>query len=143
MGLLPPTGAWCSPRDRKNHPTRPKRWISEPRQVPPEKLVAFLAGGAVTVLLVRLRETWVSWPLHPIGFAVASNWGMQENWCPFFVAWLLKAVILHYGGLRGYRTALPFFIGMVLGEFAAGFVRTLLDLGFGLYLPPGSGIGGL
>jgi hypothetical protein len=52
-------------------------------------------------------------------------------------------VILRYGGLRGYRAALPFFIGLVLGEFAAGFVRTLLDLGFGLYLPPGSGIGGL
>jgi hypothetical protein len=39
--------------------------------------------------------------------------------------------------------ALPFFIGLLLGEFAAGFLRTLLNLGFGLYLPPGSGIRGL
>jgi hypothetical protein len=64
-------------------------------------------------------------------------------WLPIFLAWAIKAVILRYGGLRGYRAALPFFIGLVLGEFAAGFIRTILDSAFQLYLPPSSGIGGL
>jgi hypothetical protein len=39
--------------------------------------------------------------------------------------------------------ALPFFIGLIVGEFAAGFLRTVLDMVFGLHLPPESGIGGL
>lgn len=45
--------------------------------------------------------------------------------------------------LRGYRIALPFFLGLVLGEFGAGFLRTVLDMAFALHLPPESGIGGL
>ncbi len=59
------------------------------------------------------------------------------------VSWLAKTIILRYGGLQGYRTALPFFIGLVLGEFSTGLLRTILDLSLGLYLPADSGIGGL
>jgi hypothetical protein len=40
------------------------------------------------------------------------------------------------------RAALLFFIGMVLREIAAGLACTLLHLGIGLQLLPGSGISG-
>src|SRR5262249_3189695 len=103
---------------------------------------AYLVGGVVVLLLGWMRTQFVGWPFHPAGYLISGSFGLFRLWVPLFVAWLLKAVILRFGGLGGYRTA-PVFIGMVLGEFAAGFVRTLLDLGFGLYLPPGSGIGGL
>ena len=93
------------------------RWLHEPLTVPREKMVAFMAGGAVAALLVWLRQTWVSWPLHPIGYAVAGNWGMQEVWCPFFMAWLIKVTTLRGGGIRLYRALLPFFLGVLLGDF--------------------------
>lgn len=92
-------------------------WLKGPRTVPSGKLIAFLAGGAVMALLVWLRQTYVAWPLHPIGFAVAGNWGMQEVWCPFFVAWLIKVAALRGGGIRLYRALLPFFLGLLLGDF--------------------------
>jgi hypothetical protein len=104
---------------------------------------AYLFGGAIVMLLGFMRTTFIGWPFHPAGYLISGSFGLFRLWVPLSVAWLLKSVILRYGGLRGYRAALPFFIGLVLGEFGAGFVRTLLDLGFGLYLPPGSGIGGL
>jgi len=59
------------------------------------------------------------------------------------VSWAVKCLVLRYGGLQGYRTAMGFFIGLVLGEFSAGMLRTILDLIFQLYLPAQSGIGGL
>ena len=59
------------------------------------------------------------------------------------MSWLVKVIVLCYGGLQGYRTAMGFFIGLVLGEFSAGMLRTILDLIFQLYLPASSGIGGL
>lgn len=117
--------------------------IQSPNQPDVGARWAYLVGGGVVMLLGFLRTTFIGWPFHPAGYLISGSFGLFRLWVPLLVAWLLKAVILRYGGLRGYRAALPFFIGLVLGEFAAGFVRTLLDLGFGLYLPPGSGIGGL
>jgi hypothetical protein len=74
---------------------------------------------------------------------VSGSFGLFRLWLPIFVSWLVKVLLLRYGGLVAYRRALPFAYGLVLGEFFAGFVRSLLDLGFGLGLPPSSGIGGL
>jgi hypothetical protein len=36
-----------------------------------------------------------------------------------------------------------FYAGLVVGEFVAGFLRTVIDLLFDLRLPASSGIGGL
>ena len=49
-------------------------------------------------------------------------------WFPIFIAWLLKRVILRASGLQGYRTAVPFFLGLVLGEFVVGSVWNILGL---------------
>ena len=98
---------------------------------------------AWVAFLAIMRSRFVGWPFHPAGYLVAGCFGLMRLWLPVFLTWAIKALVLRYGGLRGYRTALPFFIGLVLGEFTAGFLRTVLDGAFGLYLPPESGIGGL
>jgi len=61
----------------------------------------------------------VWWPLHPIGFVVAADWVMDNIWFSVFLAWLIKVSVLKYGGPRLYRKTLPFFIGLILGQFAA------------------------
>jgi hypothetical protein len=104
---------------------------------------AYLFGAAFAVFLGAMRAGFLWWPFHPIGYMVSGSFGVFRLWLPIFVTWLIKGTLLRYGGLRAYRRALPFFIGLVLGEFSAGFLRTLIDLAFNLYLPPTSGIGGL
>lgn len=118
-------------------------WITSPQ--PPDRgtVLAYLFGTGFTLFLAAMRGRFVWWPFHPAGYLVAGSFGLFRLWLPLFVSWLAKALILRYSGLRGYRRALPFFLGLVLGEFAAGFLRTVLDMLFGLYLPPMSGIGGL
>ena len=64
-------------------------------------------------------------------------------WLPILVTWIIKSTILRYGGLKLHQKALPFFMGLVLGEFAAGFLRTVIDLAWNLHFPSSSGIGGL
>jgi hypothetical protein len=93
------------------------RWINDPERTSTEQILAFLTGGVVMALLVWLREAYVGWPLHPIGYAVAGNWGMQEVWCPLLVAWLIKTTTLRAGGVRLFRALLPFFLGVLLGDF--------------------------
>ncbi|MBI3911207.1 MAG: hypothetical protein HY320_09775, partial [Armatimonadetes bacterium] len=42
--------------------------------------------------------------------------------------------ILRGAGLRGYRNALPLFLGLILGEFIVGSICNLLGLAFNFQL---------
>ena len=55
-------------------------------------------------------------------------------------AWLLKLVVLRYGGLRLYRTAVPFFLGLTLGQCVVGSLWSLI--GIALDIPTYSFWGG-
>ena len=76
-----------------------------------------MAVGAVTTLaLAALRSRFLWWPLHPIGYMIANSWGMHLNWGSFTLGWVVKVALLRWGGLRTFRRAVPFFIGMVVGD---------------------------
>ncbi len=118
-------------------------WISTPTQPDAGAMKAYAFGAFFVLLLSFLRARFVWWPFHPAGYLVSGSFGLFRLWFPIFLSWLIKTLLLRYGGLRAYRAALPFFLGLILGEFGAGFLRSVLDFAFGLYLPPESGIGGL
>lgn len=90
--------------------------LDKPRAVDVAKVQGIVAGGVVMSLLIFLRSHYAGFPLHPIGYAVSGNWAMQEQWFPFLVAWAIKLAILRGGGMRLYRKALPFFLGLILGD---------------------------
>ena len=102
------------------------QWLKTP--LPPNMNVAKAVGVgfSVTVLLNSLRMRLPWWPLHPVGYAISSSWSMHLLWVCMFIAWLLKLLILRYGGLRLYRAALPFFLGVILGECVVGGIWTLI-----------------
>jgi hypothetical protein len=118
-------------------------WLTSPQKPDQGSVLAYLFGLGFTLFLAAMRARFFWWPFHPAGYMVSGSFGLFRLWLPIFLAWLIKSLLLRYGGLRAYRRALPFFLGLVLGEFVVGFLRTLLDLIFGLHLPPESGIGGL
>lgn len=80
-------------------------------------MLAALFGLTMTGLLAVLRQRVPWWPLHPIGYALATTQSMDYMWCPFFIAWAAKWLTLRYGGIRAYRIALPFFLGLILGDY--------------------------
>ena len=55
---------------------------------------------------------------------------MSFIWFPVFLGWLAKLVVLRAGGLTGYRRAVPFFAGLVLGNYAVGSVWDILGVVF-------------
>lgn len=89
---------------------------------------ALLAGCAFTAVLAALRTRFVWWPLHPAGFAVSGSWSMALFAPSLMVSWLLKALILRYGGMASFRPASRFFMGLILGEFVAGTIWGLLGI---------------
>jgi hypothetical protein len=89
----------------------------------PHLLGAVGVGLVITVILMVLKLQFYAWPLHPIAFPIASAWVMDSALPAVFIAWLAKTIIMRYGGLRLYRAALPFFLGMILSQSVIGFVR--------------------
>ncbi len=85
----------------------------------------FLVGILVTLALVVLRTTMSGFPLNPLGYALCGSWTMKVFWFPCLVAWLLKVLILRYGGMGLYRRLRPLFLGLVLGEFTVAVLFTL------------------
>ncbi len=80
-------------------------------------LAAALFGLVAAILLSRFRLGLSWWPFHPLGYALATTSSMDYMWCPFFLAWLAKYLTTRYGGIRAYRAALPFFLGLILGDY--------------------------
>jgi hypothetical protein len=71
-----------------------------------------------TALLYGLRLKWIGCPFHPLGFLIGTSYGDSSNtFLPLFVAWLFKAILLRYGGLRLYRGGIPVFLGLAIGHF--------------------------
>jgi hypothetical protein len=74
-------------------------------------------GAAIMLVLAILRARFLWWPLHPLGFPFAITPAMQKIWSSIAVAWLIKAVVLRYGGASLFRKLKPIFFGLILGEF--------------------------
>ncbi|HET6385623.1 MAG TPA: DUF6785 family protein [Armatimonadota bacterium] len=90
------------------------------------RIWATVFGGVLTAVLLALRRSFVGFPLHPLGYAVATAYGTLV-WWSFFVVWVLKSIILKIGGGRLYRRAIPFFLGFALGHFfLAGMIWGLI-----------------
>lgn len=104
-------------------------WKSSPVEPNIPGIVAMLVGAVWALALMGLRHSFLGFPLHPAGYALSlSPWNVTWYWFSIAVGWLLKGIILKFGGLRTYRRALPFFVGMVLGEFVMGALWSLLGI---------------
>jgi len=114
-----------------NGPTYPYRYVAEkilnPHGPRFDGMVIALVGAGITALLTSLRRFLVWFPLHPIGFCISTIWLMDELWFTCFISWLLKVSVLRYSGFQGYRRAVPFFLGLILGQFTCNGFWLILD----------------
>jgi hypothetical protein len=114
--------------------TRMKGWIASPPAVQQQLNTRAAIGVGIAVALIlnaiRLRVPW--FPFHPVGYAVSGSWSLSLLWLPLLIAWVLKLVLLRYGGLKAYRQALPLVLGVILGECVLGSLWTLTGIGLGI-----------
>ncbi|NUP99580.1 MAG: hypothetical protein HUU35_06965 [Armatimonadetes bacterium] len=87
----------------------------------------FSGGLLVTMALALIRQRYIFFPLHPVGYAVNGNWTMSHLWFSIFLAWLLKLALVKGGGLKAYRRGLPFCFGLMLGDCIVGGGQCLLS----------------
>lgn len=103
-------------------------WLTSPQRPNVAATWAMVVGFGVASVLSIARMHIYGWPFHALGFAISGGWSMMWAWLSLFAAWVLKALVLRYGGLNGFRRGLPFFFGIILGDFLVGGAWTLLGL---------------
>ncbi|MCC6445027.1 MAG: hypothetical protein IT210_16415 [Armatimonadetes bacterium] len=104
-------------------------WVNNPTGFDAARFPWIGIGAAVTAFLVKCRALFVWWPFHPAGFALAhAGWTLPWVWFPMFLSWAAKSAVLRYGGMRGYRRCIPFFLGLIFGDIAVSCLWSLLGI---------------
>jgi hypothetical protein len=84
--------------------------------------MGFMGGGFMLILVLAfLRRRLLWWTLHPVAYPLASSsWTMGWMWFSIFISWFAKRTLLKHGGISAYRKAIPFFLGLILGDYFIG-----------------------
>jgi len=105
--------------------------MTQPEKASWQAPTFFVVGIIVTMFLAYMRTMFFWWPLHPLGYALSVSWTVSVFWFSALLAWILKSLILRYGGMRLYVKVRPWFIGMILGEFGSAVVWTIISAATG------------
>ncbi len=86
-------------------------------------------GASVTLFLLAMRQRFVWWPFHPLGFVamLGPQWPGDRYGFSMFLGWVLKWLVVRFGGVRGYRMFRPAAIGLVMGNAVILFFFLILD----------------
>ena len=119
-------------------------WLQYPQGTDVRSLIFMSGGLGFVVLLYVMRTRFLWWPLHPSGYVLSgASWGgMIYFWFPVMLSWLAKSIILKHGGRGAHRKAVPFFLGLVLGNYIPRSISSIVSLVFDIFMPS-AGVGSL
>ena len=142
-GAIIARAAWWNCDDLPGYPFRAERWMRSALEakgtlatsdalsgwahfthaVPNmEFTIAFAVTFSLVFLLSGLRKRFAWWPLHPICLLGLANYQTMRISFSFLVGWLIKTVVVKYGGTRSYQKLMPFMMGLIAGDLLMGVV---------------------
>lgn len=107
---------------------RLQSWVIYPRETDYPELGFIGVGFLFTLFLMAMKSRFLWWPFHPAGYVLTTGEGMVYSWFAVFISWALKFVILRHGGAKAYRKAVPFFLGLILGEYVVACSWSILGI---------------
>lgn len=104
-----------------------KEYILHPYNFGKYEFSFFLIGAFLYIILNFLRLRFIGFPIHPIGLTIAATIPIYFIWFSIFIGWLLKFLILKYGGQKLYKTLQVLFIGIIIGAFLTAGIWMIID----------------
>ncbi len=102
--------------------------IQNPIGFQPTYVIFSVVGFIFTIFMLLMRMRFLWWSLHPVGYAVSGEWGIGRIFLPLIIASTAKYCVLRFSGLRAYRQSIPFFFGLILGDFVMGCVWATIGI---------------
>jgi hypothetical protein len=82
-------------------------------------IVMTLFGFGMVMALDAIRFRFPGFPLHPAGYFLSMNFGVDYYWFGLLIALIVKNFVQRYYGLSGYDRLRAVALGILLGEYAA------------------------
>lgn len=88
-------------------------------------------GFVVTCIIAGLRGMFTWFPLHPLGYVLATSFFGRTMWFTAFLAWVVRSLVFRIGGAHTIRKGL---VPFVVGAFLACIVSIIIFDLVGFYL---------
>ena len=108
---------WVYVRAPGNYFNRMSTWIQFPREARWDEIYSMMAGGLFTFGVLWLRQRFVWFNLHPIGYLLGATYPPFHLWSSVFIGWLIKYYMLKFSGMRGNRNLRYICLGLIFGEY--------------------------
>lgn len=102
-------------------------WLRDPSGPNWSGSLSIGIGAVIALALMALKLQLPMFPLHPMAFPLAFSWTIDAMLPAIIITWVVKALLLRYGGLRAHQRALPFFLGLIVGDACLGLLGTVLS----------------
>jgi hypothetical protein len=107
--------------------------ITQPGQSSRTHYGPMTLGASIMFFTTFMRGRFYWWPIHSLGFLVASSYAAFMLWPSFLLGWLAKVLTLKFAGGNVLRVMRSFFLGVIIAESFAIATSTILGL-FGVKL---------
>ncbi len=107
--------SWWAQTSSLNTANLVGQYLTTSRPLTPHHWWGLIIGAATCWLLIKLRLSFIGFPLHPIGFVTWFGWPLDRYWLSVLLGWMLKAAFLHYGGFSVFQKGKPFAYGLIIG----------------------------
>jgi len=86
-------------------------------------IISLMVGFIIGVVLYYLSIKYPSWPINPVSMAIALAYSSPHWFTPLLMAFIIKYLVIHIGGLKLFEEKVqPFAVGSLV---AAGFLYLL------------------
>ena len=89
-------------------------------------MLPFAVGAVLCGVLMMLKLHFPAFPLHPVALPVASGWSTEAALAAVFIAWVIKAAALRWGGQGTYRLAHQIALGVLVGSAVTASILSIL-----------------
>ncbi|RKU29128.1 hypothetical protein C6497_06985 [Candidatus Poribacteria bacterium] len=81
------------------------------------EVYSMIAGAGFTGFMLWMRQSFVWWSLHPIGYLLGATYPAFHLWSSVLIGWMIKYITLKFGGPMAYRKIRPIAFGLIFGEY--------------------------
>ncbi len=101
----------------RNYFQRMSSLIQFPSETKWDEVYSMIAGAGFTGFMLWMRQNFVWWSLHPIGYLLGATYPPFHLWSSILIGWFIKYSALKFGGATTYRKLRPVAFGLIFGEY--------------------------